>query len=487
MAQLFKKIIKTTSFLLILILSTGSVSAQKSKKKSTKSTATKTKTTTTSTTTSTKTTTKVEKKTLETKLSEEEQKKQDISTGKKLASAIKSDTQKSHSVSGIILKRYISSEEGKFGADILEITGDANIELTSINTILETYIAETFEYSPEDADTLASFIVSFNTKNRNNQDYLIKNFSTNVVLGAKKEKIGLPAVATVESINGQSQVLIPIERNILKKYALDVASLELLDQTKSDLVLQKNGDAQKAKFETFLNKKATSENEELNNRLMTANPAEIKGITDRLALNKKREEMRKANFTSEKEYVAFLDSKNKKETTTVSETTKSNVSGTVVNSALPSGPVVPSDKFTTYIAGGNHPGINAREFLFIPGSGILAIGYDASKAEKKDLQLFMTSTGDYELKRSSEGIKLAAESPMVYSNGKVYVIEMLKKDAFIAQFNTELEFEMRSEATINEKSVIQVVGDEVIVTAIDKKGTPDDTRIFKVKDLSFVK
>ena len=74
MAQLFKKIIKTTSFLLILILSTGSVSAQKSKKKSTKSTATKTKTTTTSTTTSTKTTTKVEKKTLETKLSEEEQK-----------------------------------------------------------------------------------------------------------------------------------------------------------------------------------------------------------------------------------------------------------------------------------------------------------------------------------------------------------------------------------------------------------------------------
>ena len=237
MAQLFKKIIKTTSFLLILILSTGSVSAQKSKKKSTKSTATKTKTTTTSTTTSTKTTTKVEKKTLETKLSEEEQKKQDISTGKKLASAIKSDTQKSHSVSGIILKRYISSEEGKFGADILEITGDANIELTSINTILETYIAETFEYSPEDADTLASFIVSFNTKNRNNQDYLIKNFSTNVVLGAKKEKIGLPAVATVESINGQSQVLIPIERNILKKYALDVASLELLDQTKSDLVL----------------------------------------------------------------------------------------------------------------------------------------------------------------------------------------------------------------------------------------------------------
>ena len=347
MAQLFKKIIKTTSFLLILILSSSSVFAQKSKKKSVKSKKTS-KTTTTST--STKTTTTVEKKTLETKLSEEEQKKQDISVGKKLASAMKADTQKSHTVSGVTLKRYNSNEEGKIGADVLEVTSEANLDITSINTILETYIADTFEYNSEDADTLGSFVVAFNTKNRNNQDYLIKNYSTNVVLGTKKEKIGLPTVATTESINGQSQVLIPIERNILKKYALDVAALELLDQTKSDLVLEKGGDVKKTKFENFLNKKAAAENEELNNRMMTANPAEIKGISDKLALNKRREEMRKANITSEKEYVAFLDSKNKKETSTITETSKTNVSGTLVNSALPAGPEVPKDKFTTYIA-----------------------------------------------------------------------------------------------------------------------------------------
>ena len=317
MAQLFKQIIKGISFSLILILSTGSVFAQKSKKKSTKITKT-TKTTKTTTTTSSKTTTTVEKKALETKVSAEEQKKQDLALGKKLSSAIKSDSLKAHSISGIIIKRYVSNEEGKLGADVLEVTSDAKLELASVTTTLSSYIADNFEYTTDDADTLAQFIVLYNTKNRNNQDYLIKNYSTNAVLGVRKEKIGLPAVATAENINGQSQILLPIEKNILKKYALDIASLELADQTKSDLVLQKDGDEQKKKIDTFLNKKMISENDELNNRMMTANPAEVKNISDKLALNKRREEMRKVNITSEKEYIAYLDSKNKKETTSVS-------------------------------------------------------------------------------------------------------------------------------------------------------------------------
>jgi hypothetical protein len=73
------------------------------------------------------------------------------------------------------------------------------------------------------------------------------------------------------------------------------------------------------------------------------------------------------------------------------------------------------------------------------------------------------------------------------ADGKIYVIELLKNDAYIAQFNTELEFELRSEATISQRSIIQVIGDEVIVTAAEKKGTKDDVKVFKVKDLSFVK
>lgn len=497
MAHLFKQIIKGISFSLILILSTGSIYAQKSKKKSTKSTKTATKTTTkttTTTTSSTKTATTVEKKSLETKVTAEEQKKLDIALGKKLSSAIKTDSLKSHNVSGIIIKRYISNEEGKLGSDVIEVTNEAKLDLASISATLSSYIADNFEYTTEESETLTNLILLYNSKNRNNQDYLIKNYSTNVVLGVKKEKIGLPAVTTAEAISGQSQILLPLEKNILKKYALDIASLELVDQTKSDLVLQKDGDEQKKKIETFLNKKSIAENDELNNRMMTANPAEIKGISDRLALNKRREEMRKVNITSEKEYIAFLDSKNKKEpsnTNTTTSTTTTTVttatSSTTVNSALPAGPEVPKDKFTTFIAGTNHPGINAREFLFVPGSGILAIGYDASAPTKKDLRIFMTSTGDYDLKRSSEGIKLAPESPMVYSEGKIFVIELLKNDAYIAQFNTELEFELRSEATINQKSLIQVIGEEVIVTAVEKKGTKDDVKVFKVKDLSFVR
>ena len=121
MAQLLKQFIRGASFLLILILSTNSIFGQKSKKKST--TTTKAKTTTTTTT---KTTTTVEKKPLETKVSAEEQAKQDISLAKKLVLAIKSDTLKAHNVSGVIIKRYISNEDGKWGADVLEITDECN-------------------------------------------------------------------------------------------------------------------------------------------------------------------------------------------------------------------------------------------------------------------------------------------------------------------------------------------------------------------------
>ena len=485
MAQFYKQIIKGISFLIILGLSTGNVFAQKSKKKTTKSAKTTT-TTTTTTSKTTKTTTTVEKKPLETKISAEEQKKQDISTGKKLSSGIKTDAMKAHNASGISLKRYISNEEGKLGADVIEVTGESKLELSSLQTIISSYVADNFEYSNEDAETLTNYILIYNTKNRNNQDYLIKNYSTNVVLGVKKEKIGLPAVTTPENLSGQSQVLIPTEKNITKKFALDVASLELVDQTKSDITLQKDGEEQKKKMDTLLSKKMTFENEELNARMMTANPAEIKGVSDRMALNKRREEMKKANFTSEKEYAAFLDSKTKKDTATTSTKTTTTITNTTVNSALPAGPEVPKDKFTSFIQGSTNSGINARELLIIPGSGILAIGYDAAQ-EKKELRLFMTSTGDYDVKRSSEGIKLAPESPMVYSDGRIYVIEILKNEAYIAQFNTELEFELRSEATVNSKSLIQVIEDEVIVTAIEKKGTKDDVKVFKVKDLSLAK
>ncbi|HNE54592.1 MAG TPA: hypothetical protein PK079_15585, partial [Leptospiraceae bacterium] len=135
MGQFYKQIIKSISFLVILGISTGSLVAQKSGKKATKTskTAKTTTTTTTSTTTkTTKTTTTVEKKPLETKISAEEQKKQDINTGKKLSSGIKTDAMKTHNVLGLSIKRYISNEEGKLGADVLEVTGESKVELSSV-------------------------------------------------------------------------------------------------------------------------------------------------------------------------------------------------------------------------------------------------------------------------------------------------------------------------------------------------------------------
>ena len=321
-----------------------------------------------------------------------------------------------------------------------------------------------------------------NSKNRANQDYLFKNYSTNVVLATKKDKIGLAENATPEKIAGQTQLILPTEKNILKKYALDLATLELLDQSKSEFALEKNGEEQLKKLIQLINKKYNQELDELNNKLLTATPAETKSLNERILVLKRREEMRKQNYTAEREYLAFLDSK-KSPTTSTTTTTTSTQSFT-----YPLNPVdTEKDRFTTFIYGENHPGINAREFISIPNTGVISIGYDASKLEKKDLQLFLTTVGDYQLKKTSEGMRLAPESPLAYINGKIFVLEMLKNQAYVVQFGTDLEFEQRTEIAVSPKSSIKAVGEELIVTSLEKIGGKEDIKTFKLKDLSFIK
>ncbi len=467
---------KQSLFILLLSLSliSSNLFAQKSKKTK------KTKTVTTTTTTTTKSTKNSETKEVEAKsnLLPEEQKKQDFSIGKKLSSLVKADSLKANTSSGITVRRYVSNEDGKLGADIFEASPDSKFNQSSIESILAGYIENHFEYNTEDSELLSNLIIQYNIKNRKNQDYLIKNYSTNIVLGTKKEKIGFPENSSPEKIAGLTQILLPTEKNILKKSALDVASLELNDQLKSNLEKKENEELSK-KVAKFLKRKSASEMEEVSSRLLTATPAEVKGLNEKLAQLKLREEMSKQNITSERD---FTGSTKEKKTTTTTTTTTSTSTMASVNA-----PEIPKNKFTTFIYGANHPGINAKEFISIPGMGIVSLGYDASKFFQKDLQVFITSNGDHLLKKTSEGLKLSPDSPLVYSGGKVYVLEMLKNEAFVAQFNSELEFESRSDASVNSNSAIQVVGEEVIVTSLDKTQSKPSVKVFKVKDLSLVK
>ena len=139
---------------------TSEVFAQKSKKtKTTKTTKTKTVTTTT-TTKSTKTSTETKSVTDSKPLTAEELKRIETTLGKKLSTLVKADSLKANTSNGITLRRYISNEENKLGADIFEFDSSAKYPITSIKMILSDYISDFFEYGLQDSDLLADAILN---------------------------------------------------------------------------------------------------------------------------------------------------------------------------------------------------------------------------------------------------------------------------------------------------------------------------------------
>lgn len=453
-------------------------------------------------------------------LADEETRKQEIEVGKKLANLLDGDPSKGHTYRGITAYRYQTGEETKFGADILDLGPDA--KFGHINAIVRTvtgYLNASFEYNMEDSELLAMYIVYYNLKHKNNINYLNKYYSNNVIGTLKKEKVGIPK--SFEGWNGQSQLVVPSERNVLKGKGLDIAVYELEDQVNPDIDIQS-----KSKMDRLQKRKLKGEKEELQARIDALdkrekelldkradiekkleelykdpikNKAEIakleaekkrlddliaqvqkekKDAKDKMEQLVRREEMRRLGFTSEREYLAYLASLKKPEPKKEEPKKEEPKPEPVKEVVIPAPKPIPGN-YTSYIQT-NKGGISAREFIYTE-HGIVVIGFKADVPEK-ELALFLVSSAEFEFKRSSEGIKLSPNTPVVYAEGKLFVIELVKDKAYLTQFNNAVEFENRSEIEVNPDSSIYVKGDLIYLTT-----TSGYKKILKLKDLSEVK
>ena len=52
---------------------------------------------------------------------------------------------------------------------MIEVTNEAKLDLASISTTLSSYIADNFEYTTEESETLTNLYCYITQKNRNNQ------------------------------------------------------------------------------------------------------------------------------------------------------------------------------------------------------------------------------------------------------------------------------------------------------------------------------
>ncbi|MCX8000418.1 MAG: hypothetical protein N3A69_15935, partial [Leptospiraceae bacterium] len=299
-----------------------------------------------------------------TEKADEKTKKTDIETGQTLASLLSSNQSQSHKHKGIIVRRFDTNEEGRLGGDILDMTKEASYgHINGIIRVVSGYINKMYAYNLEDSELLALYVIYYNFKHRGNFNYIGQNFDSDYSKFLKKEKVGIPE--NFEGWAGKTEILIPIEKNLLKGGGLDIATYELEDQVNPDIDVQS-----KKKFDNFQRRKIKSEKEEVmgkDDQLLKRekqlldrraeidaklaelmkdpikNKAEIeklqaerKKIDDELAkiaIEKKdleakieqinrREEMRKLGFTSEKEFMAYHSSKKKTPEPTAKEELK---------------------------------------------------------------------------------------------------------------------------------------------------------------------
>lgn len=456
---------------------------------------------------------------------DESARKADIETGKKLANLYHKNPETAIN-KGISIKRFESQEEGRFGGDIMEFTKEASYgHINAIVRVVSGYITGMYEYNQEDSELLALYVVYYNRKHRSNIEYVDENFSHNAFI--KKERLGIPE--KFEGWRGQTQILIPLEKNMVKGGGIDIATFELEDQVNPDIDA---GNQQK--FAKLQNKKIKSEKEEVQAKYDAVLKKEKalldrkKAIEDKLALlmkdpekNKeeiakleaekrkidkeleivavekkeletkleqiaRREEMRKLGFTSEKEYLAYLASQKKKDIPVVEKVVEVEKPKPVIVQP-PAKKEPPKDLHFWQSFRNKDIVVAGRESYQIADAGIVTIGYELPFTQESELRLYLFSSGQYNLLKTSEGITLSPKSPLLYFEGKVFIYEIFGKSTYLTQLTPQLDFEFRSSDPIDPDSTMSFDGEKILITKMKMTGQDDDVLSFSRKDLSLIK
>ena len=125
-----------------------------------------------------------------------------------------------------IVLKTVSPIEGKLGADVFSFKstfyyGHINV----IRRILNSYIQTRFEYTEEEAELLTNFVLYYNAVYRQNYDYILEKYVSNIASIVDKDKIGI--TLKFSGWSNRSQIIIPIKENILKKENTDIPTEEI--------------------------------------------------------------------------------------------------------------------------------------------------------------------------------------------------------------------------------------------------------------------
>jgi hypothetical protein len=456
----------------------------------------------------------------------EEAKKKDYAIGEKLSKSILSEPNQSHTVKDITVSRIIAEKDNQLGADILNIGGKAGFShVNSVVRVVTSYISNTFQYDMEDSELLGLYVVYYNLKHRKNVKYTQKFYTDQLSMQLEKNKIGIPA--EIKDMNGDSQILIPIEGNILKGTGIDVATFELEDQVNPDIDTREGGSDTKKKFSKFQTKKLDQEKseidpmvDEIDNKIQAIegrkksiedrlkelykDPVKNKAEIARLEAEKKklesqisnlsaerekiikkhdqlarREDMKRKGITSEREYIEkYAQKETKKATPEVAVKTEKkeepkNIIAPNPNEKLVISPKreISTNKYYTSFRYGSDV-ILGKEFIVVSPYNSYVLGYELKNPTEDKVFLLNTQ---YKKIKDSGNYKLAKTSPLLFGAEKVFAFEEENGTTYISSFDKDLNRVDRGPA-VSPYSSCAIHEGVLVITEYDEAGQSTGTK-----------
>ncbi len=171
--------------------------------------------------------------------------RENTETGRTLAQAIRENPNATQEFRGIQIQRILPPKDSqKMGADILRISPDQNFDhINSINRILSAYIENSFQYTEENADILATFVLYYNAAHRQEINFIQTRYIDPVVESLDPQKIGIDI--NYRNWPGKTEILIPIAGNILKQGGQDITTDELEEEVGKLVKAEKDPETKK--------------------------------------------------------------------------------------------------------------------------------------------------------------------------------------------------------------------------------------------------
>ena len=208
-------------------------------------------------------------------------KKQNDSIGKRLSQMVESEPNGVHDYKGVSARRILGDKNGLFGGDVISLDEDSGFgHINSVYRILASYIENSFGYSEEKADIIALYVLYYNAMHRNEKSYFKTKYANNLSDVLKVNSTGIGK--SYRDWPGKTQIVIPLETNILKQNEIDVTLDELGEEVNKIIEEKKNGLEDKKKFEEVVKEKIIEEK-----KLIEAKKEELKVKEEKIALKEK--------------------------------------------------------------------------------------------------------------------------------------------------------------------------------------------------------